>query len=269
MVGHEAMIRFFFFAGLVLVLLLLEVARPRRVPSQPLTGRRLNNFFLVAIDSVLVQILFPVLPAAFALQAHEQGWGFLNQAGLPEGLALVCAVVLFDFVIYLQHVLFHTFPVLWRFHLVHHTDLDFDFSTGIRFHPAEIIISMGIKLGVVYLIGPPAAAVLIFEVILNGTSMFSHSNIRLPGGADTAIRFLLVTPDMHRVHHSVIIRERNANFGFNLSCWDRLLGTYRDQPEKGHEGMTIGLANFRNPAGLTLARLLILPFGAPAGKTYP
>jgi sterol desaturase/sphingolipid hydroxylase (fatty acid hydroxylase superfamily) len=179
---------------------------------------------------------------------------------MPFWLAVVAGVVIFDFFIYIQHVLFHFAPTLWRLHMVHHCDLDFDLTTGIRFHPVEIVLSMIIKFGIVYLFGPPALSVLIFEVILNSTAMFSHSNFKLPPGLDRLLRLVIVTPDMHRVHHSVVIRERNSNFGFNLSCWDRLLGTYRDQPEKGHEGMVIGLANFRAAEMLGLPRLLSMPF---------
>jgi sterol desaturase/sphingolipid hydroxylase (fatty acid hydroxylase superfamily) len=220
--GHETAMRFVFFLVIFIALALLEHVFPRRIPSHPRGARWFNNLSIIALDDVLVTLLFPVLPVAFAFQARQQGWGILNQAALPEWLAVLCAVILFDFFIYLQHVLFHSLPGLWRLHMIHHTDLDFDLTTGIRFHPLEILLSMGIKLGVVYL--------------------------------------FIVTPDMHRVHHSVIIRERNSNFGFNLSLWDRILGTYRDQPERGHEGMTIGLANYRDPGGLALPKLLILPF---------
>ena len=195
-----------------------------------------------------------------ALLAADRGWGLLNNVPIPHGLAVVAGVVLFDFFIYVQHVLFHFTPALWRLHMIHHSDIDFDLTTGIRFHPLEIVLSTIIKLGLVRLFGPPALAVLVFEIVLNSTSMFSHSNIRLPLALDRLVRLLLVTPDMHRVHHSVIIRERNRNFGFNLSVWDRLLGTYRDQPREGHEGMVIGLANFRDPSKLRLPGLLSLPF---------
>jgi sterol desaturase/sphingolipid hydroxylase (fatty acid hydroxylase superfamily) len=186
----------------------------------------------------------------------------LNHFQVPYGVAVVAGVVLFDLFIYIQHVLFHHVPSLWRLHGVHHTDLDFDVTTAIRFHPVEIALSMGIKLGLVYLFGPPALSVILFEIILNSTAMFSHSNLRLPLWLDGVLRLVIVTPDMHRVHHSVIIREFNSNFGFNLSLWDRLLGTYRPHPEKGHEGMVIGLANFRDPSRLSLLRLMILPFTA-------
>ena len=172
----------------------------------------------------------------------------------------VLAVVALDFVIYLQHVLFHFLPILWRLHRMHHTDLDIDVTTGNRFHPIEIIISIGIKLVAVVLVGPPAVAVVVFEVVLNATSQFNHGNIWIPAALDRWLRLAVVTPDMHRVHHSVIPRETNSNFGFNLPWWDRLCGTYRPQPEQGHTGMSIGLKEFRDPAMLNLPRLLIQPF---------
>jgi sterol desaturase/sphingolipid hydroxylase (fatty acid hydroxylase superfamily) len=201
-----------------------------------------------------------------ALLAQKSGWGLLNSFALPYWLPVVIGVAVLDLVIYLQHVMFHTVPVLWRLHMMHHADLDFDVTTGLRFHPIEVILSMGIKLSVVVVIGPPALAVLIFEILLNTTSMFNHGNIRLPSTIDRKLRLLVVTPDMHRVHHSVTIRETNSNFGFNLPWWDRLLGTYRDQPAAGHEGMTIGLAQFRDPKRLTFLWMLALPFiGKPGG----
>jgi len=260
MLENEAAIRLGFFLGSLTVLALLERMAPRRVLSTSRPARWLANLGIVTLDTLIVRFLFPVLPAGFALLCRQEGWGLLNYFHVPYGVAVFAGVVLFDFFIYVQHVLFHHAPTLWRLHMIHHADLDFDLTTGIRFHPLEIILSMGIKLGLVYLFGPPALAVILFEIILNSTAMFSHSNLRLPLALDRIVRLLLVTPDMHRVHHSVIIGERNSNFGFNLSAWDRLLGTYRPQPEKGHEGMTIGLANFRDPARLGLPQLLAMPF---------
>jgi len=260
MLENEAAIRLGFFLCTLTVLALLERMAPRRVLSTPKPARWFANLGIVTVDTLIVRFLFPLLPAGFALLCRQEGWGLLNFFQVPYGAAVVIAVVLFDFFIYIQHVLFHHVPTLWRLHMIHHADLDFDLTTGIRFHPLEIILSMGIKLGLVYLFGPPAVAVILFEIILNSTAMFSHSNLRLPLRLDGVLRLLIVTPDMHRVHHSVIIRERNSNFGFNLSLWDRLLGTYRAQPEKGHDGMTIGLANFRDPSRLNLLHILALPF---------
>jgi sterol desaturase/sphingolipid hydroxylase (fatty acid hydroxylase superfamily) len=222
--------------------------------------RWFNNLGIVTVSTLIVRVLVPLMPVGFALIASERGWGLLNNLPLPYWLDVLAGVVIFDFFIYLQHVVFHFMPTLWRLHMIHHCDLDFDLTTGIRFHPVEIVLSMIIKLGIVYLFGPPALSVLIFEIILNSTAMFSHSNLKLPLALDRLLRLVIVTPDMHRVHHSVIIRERNSNFGFNLSCWDRMMGTYRDQPEKGHEGMVIGLANFRSAEKLGLLRLLAMPF---------
>lgn len=260
MLENEAVIRLGFFLGTLFVLALLERMAPRRVLSTPRPARWFANLGIVTVDTLMVRFLFPVLPVGFALLCRQEGWGLLNHFPVPYGIAVFSGVVLLDFFIYIQHVLFHHMPTLWRLHGVHHTDLDFDVTTAVRFHPVEILLSMAIKLGLVYLFGLPAMAVILFEIILNSTAMFSHSNLRLPLALDRIARILLVTPDMHRVHHSVIIGERNSNFGFNLSTWDRLLGTYLPQPEKGHEGMTIGLANFRDPARLGLPRLLILPF---------
>ena len=187
----------------------------------------------------------------------------------PAGVAIVVSVVLLDFAIYLQHVLFHAVPALWRLHRVQHADQAIDVTTGLRFHPVEILLSMGIKLAVVAALGPPAAAMLIFEVLLNGTAMFNHSNIRLPESVDRVLRLFVVTPDMHRVHHSVIPEETDSNFGFNLPWWDRLLGTYIAQPSKGHDGMTIGIEQFRRLREQWLDKMLTQPFRGPASGPDP
>jgi sterol desaturase/sphingolipid hydroxylase (fatty acid hydroxylase superfamily) len=181
---------------------------------------------------------------------------------------VVVSVIVLDLAIYLQHVLFHAVPALWRLHRMHHADLEFDVTTGLRFHPIEILLSMMIKLAVVAALGTPAVAVLIFEVLLNATSMFSHSNVRIPLGLDRVLRWFVVTPDMHRVHHSILSRETNSNFGFNVPWWDRLFGTYRPQPAAGHETMTIGIEQFRDPRELGLDRMLLQPFRGDAGR-YP
>jgi sterol desaturase/sphingolipid hydroxylase (fatty acid hydroxylase superfamily) len=260
MLEHEAAIRLGIFLGTLLVFALLERVAPRRALSASRPARWFANLGMITLGTLIVRFLLPVLPVGFALLCRQEGWGLLNYYRVPYGVSVFTGVVLFDFFIYVQHVLFHHMPTLWRLHGVHHTDLDVDVTTAIRFHPVEIIISMGIKLGLVYLFGPPALSVILFEIILNATAMFSHSNLRLPLRLDGVLRLLIVTPDMHRVHHSVIIREHNSNFGFNLSLWDRLLGTYRPQPEKGHDGMLIGLDNFRDPSRLNLLHILALPF---------
>ena len=195
-----------------------------------------------------------------ALVAEGFGWGLFHKVNLPNWAAVPLSIVFLDFAIYLQHVMFHAIPALWRLHMVHHADVDFDVTTGIRFHPIEIVLSMLVKLSAVAALGPPALGVLLFEVVLNGLAMFNHSNVRMSAGLERVVRWIIVTPDMHRVHHSVDDTEYSTNFGFNLSCWDRLLGTYLAAPANGHEGMTIGLLNFREAACQTLPRMLVMPF---------
>jgi sterol desaturase/sphingolipid hydroxylase (fatty acid hydroxylase superfamily) len=236
-----------------------ELISPRRILTTSKTLRWFNNLSMHALNSIMVRGLFPVIPITMAVLAVEGGWGLLNHYILPGWQAVIVSIIALDFIIYLQHVAFHTVPLCWRLHMVHHTDMDIDLTTGIRFHPVEIILSLIIKLAAVVVLGAPPLAVLIFEVVLNGTSLFSHGNVYMPGGVDRVLRLFLVTPDMHRVHHSVIMRETNTNFGFNLSWWDRLMGTYQDQPSQGHEGMTIGLGYFRDPKKLSLPWLLVLP----------
>jgi sterol desaturase/sphingolipid hydroxylase (fatty acid hydroxylase superfamily) len=260
MINSENIIRLSFFFIIFALVALWEFLGPRRKLATSRKLRWITNLGITFMNPVLVRLLFPVLGVNMALIAQERGWGLLNNFDLPYWLDIVVGIVVLDLVIYLQHVMFHAIPILWRLHMVHHADLDYDVTTGLRFHPIEIILSMGIKLSVVVIFGLPVAAVMIFEVILNGAAMFNHGNIRLPLKIDHILRYLIVTPDMHRVHHSVIIRETNSNYGFNLPWWDRLFGTYCDQPAKGHEGMTIGLSQFRDSAKLTLPWLLILPF---------
>ncbi len=263
---HEPVIRFFFFFGILIIMVVWEVLAPRRSLNTPKSIRWYSNLGLVAIDTLALRLLLPLQAVGLALHVETHGWGILNNVLLPEWMSIVLGVFFLDFVIYLQHAMFHALPTFWRLHRVHHTDLDFDVTTGIRFHPIEIFLSMGIKMGAVAFFGVSAIAVVIFEVLLNATSMFNHGNVRLPARIDRVVRLFVVTPEMHRVHHSVLIKEYNSNFGFNLPWWDRLLGTYRDQPGAGHEGMTIGLSQFRDPNALTLPWLLILPFIRRAGK---
>jgi len=258
--SYESLIRLAFFFSIFFIIAIWEITAPRRPLTNVKMSRWFANLAMVAIDTTVVRIIFPVLPVGMAILADQREWGILNNLTLPHPLTVLLGIIFLDGVIYLQHVLFHHVPILWRFHRMHHTDLDLDVTSGNRFHPGEIVISMGIKLGAVVLIGPPAAAVLAFEIVLNATSMFNHGNIWIPLSLDRWLRLAVVTPDMHRVHHSVIPRETNANFGFNFPWWDRLCGTYRDQPEAGHAGMTIGLKEFRDQKDLTLPRLLILPF---------
>jgi sterol desaturase/sphingolipid hydroxylase (fatty acid hydroxylase superfamily) len=263
---NETVTRLTFFFGIFALMAAWELVSPRRTLTTSKTVRWLSNLGITLLNPVAVRAVSPFLPVGMALLALKNGWGLLHNVILPYWLEVATAIIVLDLVIYLQHVMFHTVPLLWRFHMMHHADLDIDVTTGLRFHPIEMIISMGIKLSTVVLIGPPVVVVLIFEILLNGTSMFNHGNIRLPKIIDRILRVLVVTPDMHRIHHSVTIRETNSNFGFNFPWWDRLLGTYRDQPAAGHEGMTIGLSQFRDPRRLTFLWLLALPFIGKVGE---
>lgn len=259
--AHEAAIRLGCFIGIFAVMALWEIAAPRRALTVSKAVRWGNNLGLVALNTVLLRLLFPAAAVGMATFAADQGWGLLHYFQTPAWLAIPIAVIVMDLVIWLQHVMVHAVPALWRLHRVHHADLDYDLTTGARFHPIEIILSMLIKFATIVVLGPPIVAVILFEVILNGMAMFNHANVRLPPAVDRVLRWLVVTPDMHRVHHSVEDDEANSNFGFNLSCWDRLFGTYRDQPRGGHEGMTIGIRGHREPREVSqLPGLLALPF---------
>lgn len=260
----EPTIRLAAFMGVLAAMAMWEIAAPRRRRDIPRVIRWTNNIALVVLDTLILRLSFPILAVGLAVMAEERGWGLFNNIDVPVWVAIVVSMLLLDLAIYLQHVLFHAVPGLWRLHRMHHADLDFDATTGLRFHPVEILISMGIKLGVVAALGPPAVAVLLFEVILNATALFNHANIDLPRPVDRVLRWIVVTPDMHRVHHSVDPRETNSNYGFNLPWWDRLLGTYLAQPEKGHKGMEIGLEQFRTRRDLWLDRMLIQPLRGPA-----
>lgn len=257
---NEVFFRLGVFAGVFLILALYERMGPRRSPSTPRPGRWVTNIGISALDAATVRLIFSAGAYGQAMVAAEKGWGLFNQIQLPYWAAVVLSIVMLDFVIYIQHVLFHAVPVFWRFHRVHHTDLDLDVTSGTRFHPVEILLSTCVKIGFIFAFGAPALAVLIFEALLNATSMFEHSNIYIPQGVDRVLRLFVVTPDMHRVHHSVIMKETNSNFGFNLPWWDRLLGTYRAMPERGHLDMVLGLANFRDRGKLGFLSLLMIPF---------
>lgn len=266
--AHEPTIRLSFFGGMLAAMAAWEALAPRRRRAVARWMRWPSNLGIVALNTLALRLVFPVAAVSLAAVAEQRGWGLLNNLGLPGWTRIVVAVVLLDLAIYLQHVLFHAVPALWRLHRMHHADLDFDVTTGARFHPIEILLSMGLKLAVVAALGAPPLGVLIFEVALNATAMFNHANVRLPDKVDRILRWIVVTPDMHRVHHSAVPNETNSNFGFNLPWWDRLLGTYRSQPAAGHEGMTIGLDSFRDPGQLRLDRMLVQPFVGLAGA-YP
>jgi sterol desaturase/sphingolipid hydroxylase (fatty acid hydroxylase superfamily) len=270
----ETTIRLGAFLGVFTAMALWEVFAPRRPLALDRSWRWPNNLGVTILNAILLRALLPGAAVAVAAAGAFEHWGLFNNlppaldAHLPRAAIVLFSVVLFDLAIYLQHVMFHAVPALWRLHRMHHADLDFDVTTGARFHPLEIVISMIIKIAAVVAIGAPPQAVVIFEVALNATSMFNHSNVRISLAADRRLRWLLVTPDMHRVHHSVIRTETNSNFGFNLSWWDRALGTYRPQPERGHLAMTIGLEQFRDPDDLRLDRMLLQPWRGAAGA-YP
>lgn len=258
---NEKTIRLGFFFGVLFVIAAWEIFAPRRKLTVSKLQRWLNNIGLVFLNTIILRLLFPAAAVGMAVFTSTQGWGILNYISLPLWLSVLLSVVIMDLIIYLQHVMVHAVPVLWRLHRVHHADLDYDVTTGARFHPIEIILSMLIKFATILVLGPPVVAVVIFEVVLNAMAMFNHGNIRLPLNLDRILRWLLVTPDMHRVHHSVEDDEANSNFGFNLSIWDRLMGTYRDQPRKGHEGMIIGIHHYRDPKQVDqLPGMLALPF---------
>lgn len=258
---HESAIRLGFFIGILAIMAVWEVAAPRRILSTAKLSRWVNNLGIVLLNSVILRVLFPAGAVGVAVFCARQGWGLLNQDPLPDRLAVILSVVVLDFAIYLQHVMFHAVPGLWRLHRVHHADLDFDVTTGARFHPIEIVLSMLFKFAVIVVLGAPALSVVAFEVLLNATAMFNHSNARLPVVLDRVLRRFVVTPDMHRVHHSTEDHEANSNFGFNLPVWDRLFGTYQDQPATGHEKMVIGIRDFRDPKQVDrLVGMLTLPF---------
>jgi sterol desaturase/sphingolipid hydroxylase (fatty acid hydroxylase superfamily) len=259
--ANEPLIRVGFFLSVFALVALWELASPRRALQLSRRQRWTANLGLVLLNTVIVRLLFPAAAVGMAALGGERHWGLLNNVALPFWLAVPLAVVAMDFVIWLQHVFMHAVPAFWRLHRVHHADIDHDLTTGARFHPIEIVLSMGIKFATIALLGAPVLAVVIFEVLLSACAMFNHGNIRLPAALDRVLRWLIVTPDMHRVHHSVEDDESNSNFGFNLTWWDRLFGTYREQPRGGQIGMTIGLRGHTNPHEVArLPGMLALPF---------
>jgi len=257
---REAAIRFVLFLAVAFALALWEHASPRRHPAPGRAWRWIGNLGVVAISTLLVRLIFPVLPVALAFLARERGWGLIPRLGLPMLVEVIGGFLVLDLTIYFQHRAFHAWRPLWRLHRMHHADTFFDFTTGVRFHPLEFILSLAFKLGLVVLLSPPVLAVLLFEIGLNCVVMFNHANVRLPVAVDRLLRLFVVTPDMHRVHHSTDIRETNLNFGFNSPWWDRLFSTYKAQPDLGHEGMTIGLNIFRDRKYQSLVSMLAMPF---------
>ena len=267
-VKFEPHVRLSAFLGIFVLVALGELAAPRRPLRVSRTIRWMSNIGIVILDSIILRLVFPATAAGIAVVAGSLGWGLFNALAWPFWVEVVLAVIVLDLAIYLQHVMFHAVPGLWRLHMVHHADLDFDLTTGVRFHPFEVLLSMVIKMAVIGALGAAPLAVILFEVLLSATSIFNHGNVVLPPALDRLLRLIVVTPDMHRVHHSLIADETNSNFGFNLPWWDRLLGTYRAQPAAGHEHMTIGLEQFREPRLQWLWHMLALPFTG-AGGGYP
>ena len=258
---HEPVIRLGFFLVTFALVALWEVLAPRRVLTVSRAVRWTSNLGLVVLNTVLLRLMFPLAAVGMAAFCAANGWGLLNHFQVPFVVALPVAVITMDFVIWLQHVMLHAVPVLWRLHQVHHADPDYDLTTGARFHPIEIVLSMLVKFASITVLGPPVMAVVVFEVLLNATAIFNHGNIRLPAALDRVLRWFVVTPDMHRVHHSVEDDETNSNFGFNLPWWDRLFGTYRAQPRAGHDRMTIGIHGHSDPREVArLPGMLLMPF---------
>jgi sterol desaturase/sphingolipid hydroxylase (fatty acid hydroxylase superfamily) len=258
-ISSEAIVRLCFFAMIFSAVAILEKAVPRRNLLVSKRQRWFVNIAVQFIDTALLRLIFPVFPVGLALICSSRGWGILNYYSVPTVPAVIIGILALDLAIYLQHVMFHAIPLFWRVHMVHHTDRDIDLTTGLRFHPVEIILSLLIKFGAVVATGAPPLSVLIFEIMLNGTAMFNHGNLRLPLAMDETIRKVMVTPDMHRVHHSVIMRETNSNYGFSFSFWDRIFGTYRAQPVDGHDKMKIGLADYSDERPLKLLSMLVMP----------
>ncbi len=257
---NEGTIRLSIFLGVLVLMALWELAAPRRALSQSKPYRWFGNLGVVVLNTLVVRLVFPILAVGTAYWAEQRGLGLFNILALPGWFEVAVAAALLDMIVYWQHRLFHRIPLFWRLHRMHHADPDYDVTTALRFHPLEIVLSMGIKLAAVLILGPAALAVLIFEVLLNGTAMFNHGNVRLPLALDRWLRLVVVTPDMHRVHHSVEAAEYNRNFGFNLPWWDRLFGSYKAQPALGHREMQIGLPGFGGRVCANLVWMLVLPF---------
>ena len=265
LLSHEPSVRLGVFLGLFGIIAAWELAAPCRVLRESKPLRWTHNLALTLLNGMLLRAALPVATIGVAAFAAGRGMGLFNLFYVPLPLTILLSVLALDLAIYLQHLMFHAVPLFWRLHRVHHADLDFDVTTGARFHPIEIGLSMLIKFAVILALGPPAVAVLVFEVLLNASSMFNHGNVRIPATIERVLRWAVVTPDMHRVHHSIDPRETNSNFGFSLPWWDRLFGTYRAEPQAGHEAMTIGIAQFRSPRELRLDRMLLQPFRTEEG----
>ena len=261
----EVLVRLSTFAGLFAVFAVWELLAPRRTQHHSRSVRWLNNLAIMVLNGLIVRLGIPLAAVGTAIVAQDQSLGLLNQVSLPAWFAMVVAILALDLILYLQHLVFHHVDFLWRLHRMHHADLEVDVTTGLRFHPIEIVLSMAIKMAAVLVLGAPVVAVIAFEVLLNASSLFNHANIRIPEKMDRILRYFIVTPDMHRVHHSVVRQETDSNFGFNVPWWDYLFGTYRASPQAGHIGMKVGVEYFRTARDLWLDHLLLQPFRKPAG----
>jgi sterol desaturase/sphingolipid hydroxylase (fatty acid hydroxylase superfamily) len=259
LLGHESVIRFGFFLGTFALMALWEVLAPLRMPGTSKAVRWPNHVMLAAMNIGLVRVLFPLAAVALAVYAGEHGIGLFNIIPVPYLLAFVGSLLALDLAIYLFHLLFHAVPALWRVHRVHHADVDIDVSTGVRFHPIQMMLSVSIKSIVILLLGPPALSVLTFEVLSHAITLFNHGNVRIPAALDRVLRWFVVTPDMHRIHHSIHIAETDSNFGFVLPWWDRMFGTYRAEPAAGQTRMVVGIESFRTDRDLWLDRLVLNP----------
>lgn len=270
LVEHEALVRLAAFALAFGLVAAWELTAPRRALSVRRRIRWTGNFALAVLNSVVLRLVFPAAAVGVAWFAEREGLGWLHHSEIPPAFQVLIALLALDLAIYFQHVLFHAVPALWRLHRVHHADLDFDVTTGFRFHVIEIVLSMLFKALVIAALGAPVLAVLLFELLLSSSSLFNHANARMPAKLDRALRWIAVTPDMHRVHHSIVPGETNSNFGFTVPWWDHLFGTYRAQPAAGHEAMTIGVERFRSERDLRLDRMLLQPFrGKADGYSIP
>ncbi len=257
---NEPTIRLAVFGGVLILMLILETLFPRKARTQNRGLHIATNLGIVVLYTLVMRVLFPVAAMGTAVYAASKGWGLLNLFEMPVWAHILISAVLLDMAVYWQHVASHKIPMIWAFHKMHHADRDIDATTGIRFHPVEIVLSMLYKMVIVLILGPHVIGVFIFEVVLNGSAMFNHANIRLPLWLDKIVRILFVTPDMHRVHHSVIVKETNSNYGFNLSIWDKLFGSYIAQPKEGHDKMTIGLSEYQTDDPSHIVWCLKLPF---------
>ena len=259
--NNEIAIRLIFFFGIFAVMAIWEIILPKRTLILPKMVRWANNLGLVVFNTLILRLIVPTAAVGVATFVDKNGWGILNYYDLPPAMAIIITLIAMDFIIYLQHVMAHAIPLFWRLHRVHHADLDYDVTTGARFHTIEIILSMLIKFATIIVLGAPVVAVILFEIMLNAMAMFNHGNVGLPRQLDNILRWFIVTPDMHRIHHSIQVDETNSNFGFNLSCWDRVLGTYRHEPRGGEGNMRIGIQNLIDPKQVMwMTGMLILPF---------